>query len=474
MTNDLLRSYAGERLKVAVVGGGPSGFYAAEALLAAERPVEVDLIERLPTPYGLVRFGVAPDHPKLKSVCGTFATIAAHERFEFFGNVDVGRDIKTSELLQLYDAVLFAHGASSDRNLDIPGEDLLGSHSATEFVAWYNGHPDFRDREFDLNTKHAIVVGQGNVAVDVCRILAKTADELRGTDICKHALEVLAESRITDIHLIGRRGPAQAKFAAKELREFGELDAADPVVESSDLDFAQSCLTELASPAGAAAAQNVKLLRKFAAIHPSKSRRIHVRFNLGPKAIEGSGRVERMLFERNCLVGEPFAQEGRPTGEIVTLDAGLVFRSVGYRGVRLPGLPFDLRRHTVPHQNGRVLDDNGLPLRGAYVSGWIKRGPSGIIGVNRADSIATVESLLADLVGHSSDRRGRAGLEALLAERSVEIVDFPRWSLIDAAECLAGQAASKPREKMTSIAEMLAVSRGAASLSSVASGAIQP
>ncbi|MGE7157085.1 FAD-dependent oxidoreductase [Methylorubrum rhodesianum] len=468
MTDNLSRISADKRLKVAVVGGGPSGFYAAEALLAAERPIEVDLIERLPTPYGLVRFGVAPDHPKLKSVCSTFAAIAAHERFAFFGNVEVGRDLETGELLKLYDAVLFAHGASSDRSLGIPGENLPGSHSATEFVAWYNGHPDFRDCDFNLGTKHVVVVGQGNVAVDVCRILAKTADELRGTDICKHALEVLAESRVTDIHLVGRRGPAQAKFAAKELREFGELAAADPIVDPADLELAESCLAELASPAGAAAAQNIKFLRKFAAINPSKSRRIHVRFNLGPKAIEGCGRVERMLFERNCLVGEPFAQEGRPTGEIVELETGLVLRSVGYRGVRLPGLPFDSRKHTVPHQDGRILDENGAHLRGAYVSGWIKRGPSGIIGVNRADSIATVESLLADFVDVSSDRQGRSGLKTLLAERRVETVDFSMWSLIDAAECAAGQATSKPREKITSIAEMLAVSRGATSLSSVA------
>ncbi|MBB3973915.1 FAD-dependent oxidoreductase [Hansschlegelia beijingensis] len=443
-------------LKVVVVGSGPSGFYAAEALLAAG--AEVDVVERLPTPFGLVRFGVAPDHPKLKQVCQNFTEIAGHERFAFFGNVALGRDVSVDELRELYDAVVVASGSSADRKLGAPGEDLPGSCSATEFVAWYNGHPDYRDRSFDLSCETAVVLGHGNVAIDVCRILSKSVDELRQTDICSHALEALAESRVRDVHLVGRRGPAQAKWTAKEIRELGTLSEADVVLDPADLAIGPACAAEIADARGVTAAQSLKILRTLEGRPRERRKAIHLRFNLSPKAIEGAGRVERVLFDRCRLSGEPFAQVATPCGETAAIEAGLVFRSVGYTGVAIEGVPFDARSGTIPHLRGRVMDQGG-PAPGLYVVGWIKRGPSGVIGVNRACSLETVETLLSDLHGAAPGKRGRAGLRGLLERRGARPVDFGAWKLIDDAERRAGSAAGKPREKLTSIAEMLAAAR---------------
>ena len=439
--------------KVAVVGSGPSGFYAAEALL--EAGAEVDVIERLPTPFGLVRFGVAPDHPKLKSVCQNFTQIAGHERFAFFGNVTLGRDVTVDELRGFYDAVVIASGASADRKLGVPGEDLPGSWSASEFVSWYNGHPDFRDRTFDLSCEAAVILGHGNVAIDVCRILSKSVDELRQTDICAHALEALAESRIRDVHLVGRRGPAQAKWTAKELREIGMLADADLVLDESDLVLGATCEVELADPRGVIAAQSYKILRTFQGRPRERAKAVHLHFYLSPRALEGAGRVEQALFDRCSLSGPAFSQVAKPTGEKVSLKAGAVFRSVGYRGVATDGVPFDSRSGTIPHDRGRVLDGDA-PAAGLYVAGWIKRGPSGVIGVNRACSLETVESMLADFAEHPSQAPGRAALRLSLASRGVRPVDFSSWSRIDAAEVEAGAALGKPREKFTSVDKMLA------------------
>ncbi|MFD1703403.1 FAD-dependent oxidoreductase [Methylopila henanensis] len=439
--------------KVAVVGSGPSGFYAAEALL--EAGAEVDVIERLPTPFGLVRFGVAPDHPKLKSVCRNFTQIAGHERFAFFGNVALGRDVTIDELRGFYDAVVIASGASADRKLGVPGEDLSGSWSATEFVSWYNGHPDFRDRTFDLSCEAAVILGHGNVAIDVCRILSKSVDELRQTDICEHALEALGESRIREVHLVGRRGPAQAKWTAKELREIGMLAEADVVLDECDLVIGSTCQAELADPRGVAAAQSVKILRTFQGRPRERAKAVHLHFNLSPRALEGGGCVERALFDRCRLSGGAFAQVAQPTGETVSLEAGAVFRSVGYKGVATDGVPFDARSGTIPHERGRVMD-GGAPAHGLYVAGWIKRGPSGVIGVNRACSLETVESMLADFADRPAKAPGRVALRTSLAARGVRHVDFISWSRIDAAEVEAGAALGKPREKFTSVDKMLA------------------
>src|SRR5262245_7417627 len=332
-------------LRAAVVGSGPSGFYAAEALLKSGLAVRVDMIERLPAPYGLVRYGVAPDHPKLKEPILVYSQIARLPHFSLLGNLAVGRDVSVEELRAHYHAVVFACGAETDRHLGIPGEDLPGSHTATEFVAWYNGHPDYRDRSFDLFREVAVIVGQGNVAADVARILAKSVDELRVTDIAKHALEALSGSRVKDIHVIGRRGPAQAKFTNKELKELGELANCDAVVAPQDLELNPASRTELEAKANFVAAKNVEILRQFA-LQPraGKSRRLFFHFLKSPVTVAGNGRVEQVELVHNRLEGEPFKQAAEETRATELLKCGLIFRSIGYSGVPIPGVPFDARR----------------------------------------------------------------------------------------------------------------------------------
>jgi ferredoxin--NADP+ reductase len=448
----------GNPLRAAVVGSGPSGFYAAEALLKGGVAARVDMIERLPVPYGLVRHGVAPDHPKLKEAILVYDRIARLPNFSLLANVTVGRDVTADELLAHYHAVVFACGAESDRRLGVPGEDLPGSHTATEFVGWYNGHPDYRDRRFDLSREVAVIVGQGNVAADVCRILAKSVDELRQTDIAAHALEALAESRVRDIHVIGRRGPAQAKFTNKELRELGELVNADAFVDPRALELNPESAAELEARANAVSAKNVEIFREWAGRAPSgKPRRVIFHFLKSPVAIVGKGRVEQLVLSRNRLEGEPFQQVARETGETEMLDCGLLFRSIGYSGVAIPGVPFDPKRGVIPNRDGRVVDGAGVEVPGLYAAGWIKRGPTGIIGTNRADAVATVKSLLADLPRLPQvPKPGGEGLVPLLASRGVRVVGFDDWLRIDAREIALGQSRGKPREKFTRVVEMLA------------------
>ncbi|HZT53363.1 MAG TPA: FAD-dependent oxidoreductase, partial [Gaiellaceae bacterium] len=349
-------------MRVAVVGSGPAGFYAAGALLAAEPPVEVDMFERLPTPWGLVRLGVAPDHPKLKTVSRAFERIAEQPGFRFLGNVEVGRDLHHADLVRLYDAVVYAVGAQTDRRLGIPGEDLPGSWAATEFVAWYNGHPDYQQLSFDLDVERAVVIGNGNVALDVARMLALTHAELAPTDATDAAIEAIAASSLREIVVVGRRGPAQASFTTPELQEMGELAGADVVVDPAELEGAQ--------PRDTNAERNLAVLREFAA-RPvqGRPRRVVFRFYRSPVAVLGAERVEGVELVRNVL-----DEHGRavPTGERELLECGLVFRSVGYRGVALPGVPFDPRSGTIPNEGGRVAP-------GVYCAGWIKRGPTGVI-----------------------------------------------------------------------------------------------
>jgi ferredoxin--NADP+ reductase len=446
-------------LKVAVVGSGPSGFYAAEALLKSGHKVQVDMFERLPSPFGLVRSGVAPDHPKLKQSILVYDKIAQSPGFSFLGNVTVGRDIKVEELRAHYHAVIFTCGAETDRKLGVPGEDLPGSHTATEFVGWYNGHPDYRDRVFDLSCETAVIIGQGNVAADVARILAKTEDELKATDITQHALECLAKSRIRDIHVIGRRGPAQAKFTSKELRELGELADCQPVVEPADLRLNPESEAELADKTNMGSLSNFKVFETFASQPASsKKRRCHFHFLEGPVALEGSSRLERMVLAKNRLEGAPFHQVARPTGETYALPCGILFRSIGYRGVPMEGVPFDDKAGVFRNVDGRITEDGNSPVPGLYVAGWIKRGPSGIIGTNRACSVATVAALLEDLPKlDSGNRAGGEGVRRLLAKRGVRAVSYPDWKKIDAAEVARGAPKGKPREKFTRVAEMLSV-----------------
>lgn len=444
-------------LRVAVVGSGPSGFYTTEALIRSEYTVSIDMFERLPVPFGLVRSGVAPDHPKLKEAIFVYERIAKSPEYALLANVTVGRDLTVDELRKTHHAIVFTCGAETDRTLGIPGEDLLGSHTATEFVGWYNGHPDYQDRVFDFSHPVAVVVGQGNVAVDVCRILAKTVDELKHTDITEHALEALAESRVRDIHMVGRRGPAQAKFTHSELKELGELDDCDPVVGSSELELNAQSQLELEDKRSRANRKNFEFLKKFASRSAStRARRCHLHFLKSPVQLVGDGRLTSVVLSRNRLEGEPFEQVARATGETTQLDCGLLFRSIGYRGVPIPEVPFDERRGVFPNEEGRLLDANGV-MPGLYAAGWIKRGPTGIIGTNRADSVATVKSLLSDLPNLDAEKKpGAAGLGAQLVGRGVRVLSYGDWQKIDRAEVGRGEPKGKPREKFTGVGEMLA------------------
>jgi len=447
-------------LRVAIVGSGPSGFYAAEAFFKAELRVTVDMFDRLPTPFGLVRGGVAPDHPKIKNVIKVYEKLAANneDRFAFFGNVTVGKDITIDELRHYYDAVLFTCGAETDRRLGIPGEDLPGSHTATAFVGWYNGHPDYRDLDFDLSGEVAVIVGQGNVSMDVSRILAKSVDELRGTDIAQHALDALAESNIKEIHLIGRRGLVQAKFTQPEIKEIGELAICDVVVNPAEFELCPACKVELEEPSNHHAQKNWAVLTSFLERGLSgKPRRYYIHNFKSPIELQGEGKLQRVILEKNRMEGEPFNQHAVGTGETEVLDCDILFRSVGYRGVAIPGVPFDERRGIIPNEEGRILDED-IPVPCLYVAGWIKRGPSGVIGTNKPDSQATVHTMLEDLPElEPCAEPSSAAVTDLLKSRGVHAISFDDWKKIDEAEIERGKAAGKPREKFTRITEMLAV-----------------
>jgi ferredoxin--NADP+ reductase len=443
-------------LRVAVVGAGPAGFYTTEALLRTERKVQVDLIDRLPTPYGLVRAGVAPDHQKLKAAIRVYEKIAQRPGFAFYGNVNIGRDVSLDELRRFYDAIVLSYGAETDKRLGIPGEDLAGSHTATEFVAWYNAHPDYRDRVFDFSCEVAVVIGQGNVAMDVSRILAKTVDELKTTDIADYALDALSRSKIREIHLVGRRGPAQAKFTPPEIREIGELADCDPIVQSEDLLLNPESQAELADPENRHSLDNYEILKGFASRGaPSKSRRYYVRNFESPKEIQGAGKVERIVLEKTALSGAPFQQSAKGTGATVSIDCGLILRSIGYNGIAMQGAPFDKKAGVIPSEAGRVVE-NGAPVRGLYVAGWIKRGPTGVIGTNKPDGYETAESLLADIRSLvPSEIRDTRPLVELLASRGIRTVSFADFRKIDAIEVDRGKKNGKPREKFARVAEML-------------------
>ncbi len=439
-------------LRVAVVGSGPAGFYAADALLRSEEPpVEVDLLDRLPTPWGLVRLGVAPDHENIKAVSRAFEKTAARSGFRFFGNVEVGSTVSHDELLRLYDAVVYTVGAQTDRRLGIPGEDLPGSWAATEFVAWYNGHPDYQDCVFDLSHERAVVIGNGNVAIDCARMLALTAEELAPTDTTDDAIAAICGAGVREIVMLGRRGPVQAAFTPPELKELGELAGADVAVDPGELvlDPASAHALDLDRER---ARRNFDLLEEFAG-HPShgKPRRICLRFLVSPIAILGDDRVEAVEVVRNELVEERGRIVARPTGETEVLPAGLVLRSVGYQGVALPGVPFDERSATIPNERGRVAG-----AERTYVAGWIKRGPSGVIGTNKKDAAETVELLLEDArAGLLDGAEGGGRLEDLLDEKGATYVDYVGWQAIDAAERSAGEPLGRPRVKVTAWDKLL-------------------
>jgi ferredoxin/flavodoxin---NADP+ reductase len=514
-------------VRIAVIGSGPAGFYAAGHLLAHQSDCfEVDMFERLPTPWGLVRSGVAPDHPKIKSVTRIYERTAAHPRFRFFGNVSLGEHVSREDLLGHYHAIVYATGSPADRPLGIPGEELPGSHAATEFVGWYNGHPDHTDLEVDLlSSERALIVGNGNVALDVARMLVLTPSELAPTDTADHALEVLAGSRIKEVVVVGRRGPAQAAFTNPELRELADLAGADVIVDPDELELALE-VPDPAAQEDATSKRNVEILRDYAS-HPTAghAKRIVLRFLLSPTALlpGPGGHLGSVELVRNRLVtvgdlgsggsvsgggsvSEGSSGEGsggssgggsggsggrlraEPTDERETIEAGLVFRAIGYRGLRLDSVPFDERAGTILNDRGRVLDpDSGQPLPGEYVVGWIKRGPSGVIGTNKKDAQETVDAMFADLLPdptintngaepsppapatHTSDVADTAvlvadpdtiiadpaAIEALLRERQPSLVTYAGWESIDRHERSLGEPAGRPRVKLTRIEELL-------------------
>jgi ferredoxin--NADP+ reductase len=444
---------------VAIIGAGPAGFYAAGALFQQKNvQLTIDMFDRLPAPHGLVRYGVAPDHQKIKAVAKVYDRTAADPRFRFFGNVQFGKDMTHEDLRRYYDQIIYAVGAQMDRRLGIPGEELAGSLSAAEFVAWYNAHPDSTDLTIDLNCESAVVVGVGNVAMDVARILAKTVAELAGTDITDYALEKLATSQIKDIYILARRGPAQAKFTPPELKEFGELAHADVVVSAAELELDPHSVAEVA--ADPETQRNLALLREYASRSLSgKPRRVHFRFLVSPVEIIGeTGQVTAVRIEKNELRADANGNlNAHGSGAYEIIPAGLVLRSVGYIGTPLPGVPFDKRRATIPNQQGRVSDPTtGQVVPGEYVVGWAKRGATGVIGTNRPDASETVQHMIADLAQlQPAAVPDPEAIDALLYERQVPFVSSSDWRILDEIELATGAARGKPRVKFTRVQEML-------------------
>ncbi|MER7544926.1 FAD-dependent oxidoreductase [Spirillospora sp. NPDC127506] len=442
---------------VAVIGSGPAGIYAAEALVKQTGgDVRVDVFDRLPSPYGLVRYGVAPDHTSIKSIARYLQKVLENPAVRFFGCVELGRDITRADLLDCYDAVIYATGAMVDRHMRIPGEELPGSIAATDFVNWYCGHPDAADHEFDLSVEEVAVVGVGNVAVDVVRILAKSAGELRDTDVPEQVIEALSRSRVKRIHMIGRRGPAQAKFTTKEARELGELPNASIHVRPEDMEL-DPASAELAA-SDRKTGGNVKVLNGWTGEPAAgRARHIDVRFWRAPVEILGTGRVEGLKLERTRL-----DESGRVvgTGEFETLPVGMVLRSVGYQSVPLDGVPFDERSYVVPNEGGRILGPDGAPVPREYVAGWIKRGPSGVVGTNKSDAAETVRNLLEDAAG--TDASPKRTIEELLEARGLPVVTYADWLRLDAAEIALARSLDRgERVKLARWEAMTAACRGA-------------
>jgi ferredoxin--NADP+ reductase len=441
--------------RAAIIGAGPSGFYAADQLLKAG--FEVDLYDALPTPFGLVRAGVAPDHPKIKSVTRVYAKTAGHESFRFFGGVELGRHVSREELLERYHAVVYAVGTSTDNRLGVPGEDRLGSHAATEFVAWYNGHPHYADQAFDLNGGRAVVIGNGNVALDVARMLVLDPAELAPTDTADHALAAFGVARVNEVIILGRRGPAEAAFTNPELRELGELERADVIVDPRQLEG-------VPDPEEPTRRRNLEILRDYAQRPAAgKSHRLELRFLRSPLEIEGEGEdgpVTGVRVAVNRLVTDADGRvKAEPTGEEEVIRCGLVLRSIGYRGVAVAGIPFEERRGLIRNQGGRVVDDAGS-CRGEYAVGWIKRGPSGVIGTNKKDAAETVARIAEDaeagvLNEPMAEKADAEAVAAWLNERAPHHVTWAGWEAIDAHESALGEPHGRPRVKLVRVGELV-------------------
>ena len=455
---------AGNPLRVAIIGAGPTGFYATEHLFKqSDLVVSVDLFDKLPTPFGLVRGGVAPDHQKIKNVTRVFDRVAEHEGFRFYGNVDYGTHLHLDDLKRHYHQILFTTGAQTDRSLGIPGEDLEGSHSATEFVAWYNGHPEFRDCSFDLSAERVAVIGVGNVAVDVARILSRSRAELETTDIADYALDALGAAAVREIHMLGRRGPAQAAFTNPEIKELGELEEADILVSKDEAELDPVSLEEVERAGDRMVSKKVDIIRSYAERQPEgRPKRLVLRFLVSPVEILGDeqGRVRAIRIVRNELFRDERGKiRPRPTGEVEEIPVELVFRSVGYTGVALPDVSFDHDWGVILNEKGRVLDGEArTPVPGLYAAGWIKRGASGVIGTNKPDAAETVDCMLQDVASDLILEPGSpdpAAAENFIASRQPQYFSYADWQRLDELETCSGEECGRPRVKFTSVEQML-------------------
>jgi ferredoxin--NADP+ reductase len=455
-------------LRVAIIGAGPTGFYAADHLLKQkDLVVEVDVFDRLPTPFGLVRGGVAPDHQKIKSVTKVFDRTAHSPGFRFFGYVEFGRDVSLDDLRDHYHQIIYTTGAQTDRRMNISGEDLAGSHPATEFVAWYNGHPDFRNCEFDLSGERAVVIGVGNVAVDVARILSRVPEELAKTDMADHAIKALSHSNLKEVYILGRRGPAQAAFTTPEIKELGELQDADVYVPPAEAELDPLSQAALARSQDRSTEKKVEILQDYAHRELSgKSRKLTIRFLISPVEFIGNekGQVKAMRLVKNELYAtEAGTLRPRATDQFEELPVDLIFRSVGYRGVPLPGVPFHEKWGVILNEKGRVLNpETQKPVVGEYTAGWIKRGPSGVIGTNKPDAVETVTCMLEDLkkgAVRNPAHPGAAAIEKLVRQRQPDFFSYQDWLRLDEIEVARGKETGRPRVKFTKIEEMIAALR---------------
>ncbi|MBT6118195.1 MAG: FAD-dependent oxidoreductase [Rhodospirillaceae bacterium] len=430
-------------LRVAIVGTGPGGFYTADALLKSDVELEIDLIDRLPTPFGLIRGGVAPDHQTTKRVIKAYDRSAQNECVRFYGNVELGKDVALEELKALYDAVVLAVGSPLDRKLGIPGEDKKGVFGAAAFVGWYNAHPDFRNLDPDLACSAAAVIGNGNVAIDIARVLVKTPEEMAETDLSDYAATAIHGGAVEDVYMFGRRGPVEAKFTNVELREMGNLTDCHPVVDPADLP--NEVTGEWSARDRRLRERNLETLREFTALDPAdKSKRVHFAFYANPVEILGGAHVEALRLERTAVENG----RARGTGEFFEIECGLVLPAIGYQAVPVPGVPFD-------EDNGVIVNEDGHVGDGVYCAGWVKRGPTGVIGTNKPDGDVVAHRIL-DNLGAGAGKEGRRGLEALLAGKGVRHVTYDDWQKIDAAE-ISAAADPAPRRKFAAVEEMLAV-----------------
>ncbi|MDC6449513.1 FAD-dependent oxidoreductase [Pseudomonadales bacterium] len=450
-------------LRVAIIGSGPAGFYTVSNFLKqTDLTVEMDMFERLPTPFGLVRAGVAPDHQKYKTVTRAYDKSAQHSSFRFFGNVEYGTDITLEDLKDHYHQIMFATGAPSDRNLGIPGEELTGSHSATDFVAWYNGHPDCTDFKFDLSQESVAVIGLGNVAIDVARILCKTDAELASTDMADYALDALRESKVKNVYVLGRRGPAQAAFTPPEIKEMGELEDADVFVPVDEATLDPASQAELDASGDKNVKKNVAVIEEFSQrTEQDNSRHLTIRFLVSPTELIGeNGAVSAIKIVKNeAYADENGGVKARATDQEEIIPVGMVFRSVGYRGAPVAEVPFDDYNGTIQNTEGRITDDDKNPLTGMYVAGWIKRGPTGVIGTNKTDAQETVNHMAEDARAGAvfEPTKSAKDLASLLSARKPDVITYSDWNKIDEHELSNGAASDRPRVKLTNIEDMLAV-----------------